>query len=208
MRKKMWRFLALGGLLALAGVSACGTLLHYSAMEMDDPATGEHLRKMENNKLGLMQKPDESYDPKEQDGVYLNVVQAAIQGHEVQYRLEVTVRQYRVQDAGPNPAAHYFKIKNGNSLFFSLDGQTYFFSTFNASRPEGDEFGNLNPTQSGIAYTDTAVYGTDRFFLLQLTSAREVRVKVFGEKTSLELPLTPWNQNNIRHFLETTPVRP
>jgi hypothetical protein len=195
-------------ILFLLGIPACSSLLTYSALEYDDKSTGEHIRKMENNKLGIMQKPDESYDPKEQDGVYLNVLQASTQGHEGQYRFEVTVKHYALQAAGPNPAANYFKIKTGNSLFFSVDGETYFFSSGHPSRPEGDEFGNLNPNQVGLTYTDTALYGTDREFLDKLAAAHSVHVKLYGEKTSLELPLTPWNQTNIRRFLEVSPMHP
>jgi hypothetical protein len=208
MQKKIAFFFCLASVGAMLGLQACSSLISYSAWEYDDKTTGEHLRRMENNKLGLMQKPEESYDPKELDGVYLNVIQATTQGHDAQYRLEITVRHYALQDTTANPAANYFKIKNGNSLFFYVDGETFFFATSNASRPEGDEFGGSDPRQSGNNYVDTAVYGTDREFLNKLAAAQTVRVKLFGEKTSREVSLTAWNQKNIRSFLEVPAAAP
>lgn len=83
-------------------------------------------------------------------------------------------------------------VGKGESLIMLLDGERVGFS--------GDGSSEYRQVGSGGVVSELAFYPISREMLGRLAHARDVRIKLIGEKYSLERALEPTNIQNIEKF--------
>lgn len=197
----------LAGVLIWAPASGCGTLLKYTPLQYDNPETGEHVYKMEDNKLGRISGEPELAitDPHASDAVYLNAMKTVNPNGVEQYKIEVIVNRYAEHGWDAVKESDYLLIRNGTSMIFYADQDVIVTSTHNASRPDLEPSGvnpNANLNQGGMVCKDTAIYDIEKEQLVKLSKAKSVKVKIQGKDSRIEKEFTKWNLKHFKLFVE------
>ncbi len=115
-------------------------------------------------------------------------------------RVEFDVQKTVFRDSGVAYAimigylsSDWLFVEEGESLVMLVDGARIGFT--------GEGSGRFRQVGTGGVVSELAFYPLTRETLVRISHAREVRIKVIGEKYSLERGLMPSNIEHLRRFV-------